>query len=68
MILRDLEGFERIWMVYWPTAPRIRSRWWRLAWNTTPHGLFARRRAVPSEWLGRSSHEAVLADGRFDRC
>ncbi|MGB8294053.1 MAG: TrmO family methyltransferase [Polyangia bacterium] len=51
--LADLEGFERIWLVYWfdrACAPKLRVLPYR---DTREHGVFATRGPSPhqSHWL-----------------
>jgi len=62
--LRDLEGFERIWIVYWchrAAAPQLTVVPYR---DTQPHGVFATRAPARPNPIGISCVRLHLIDGR----
>jgi tRNA-Thr(GGU) m(6)t(6)A37 methyltransferase TsaA len=65
--LRDLEGFERIWLVYWfhrAAAPKMRVIPFR---DTVERGLFATRAPARPNPIGLSSVRLIAVEGNFLR-
>ena len=65
--LRDLEGFDRIWIVYWchrAAAAKLTVIPYR---DTVSHGVFATRAPSRPNPIGLSSVRLLGIDGRFLR-
>ena len=65
--LCDLEGFDRIWMIYWCHRARAAQLMVIPYRDTLPHGVFATRAPSRPNPIGLSSVRLLEIEGRFLR-